>query len=167
MGQARILVGQIGQAHGLKGEVKLQSFTEQPLDIAHYGTLEGEDGKARFTIKSLKRQGSGLIARFAGIEDRTRAEGLKGLKLYVGRDQLPPLEKDSYYHADLIGLRVMDAGKEIGKVVQVLNFGGGDLLEVQPAATAEPVLVPFAGARVDLGQGVIEVELAEGLLERE
>ena len=123
MGPARILVGQIGQAHGLKGEVKLASFTAEPSDIARYGGLEAEDGRTRLKIKSLKPQKGGFIARFEGIDDRSKAEGLKGLKLYVGRERLPPLEENSYYHADLIGLEARAQGGEVlGRVTGVATL---------------------------------------------
>jgi 16S rRNA processing protein RimM len=166
MGQARILVGQIGQAHGLKGEVKLASFTEEPGDLARYGTLETEAGR-RLTIESSRPQKSGLIARFQGVDDRSKAEGLRGLKLYVGRERLPPLEKNSYYHADLIGLEARARGGEVlGVVSGVVNFGAGDILELK-SAVPDLLLVPFTGAKVDLAAGVIEVDLPEGFLEEE
>jgi 16S rRNA processing protein RimM len=168
MSQARILVGQIGQAHGLKGEVKLISFTEDPSGIARYGVLETEDKRLKLAIRSLKPQKGALIARFEGIEDRSGAERLKGIKLYVGRDRLPPLEKDSYYHSDLVGLETRTAeGKALGRVSTVVNFGAGDLLDVRREGSAETLLVPFTGAKVDLAGGVIEVDLPEGFLERE
>jgi 16S rRNA processing protein RimM len=166
MGPARILVGQIGQAHGLKGEVKLQSFTEEPADIARYGTLETEAGR-RLKIESFRPQKGGLIARFEGIDDRSTAEGLRGLKLYVGRERLPLLEKNSYYHADLIGLQARAPGGEVlGVVSGVVNYGAGDLLELK-GAQADPLLVPFTGAKVDLAAGLIEVDLPEGFLAEE
>jgi 16S rRNA processing protein RimM len=167
MGPARILVGQIGQAHGLKGEVKLASFTEEPSDIARYGTLETEAGR-RLKIESSRPQKGGLIARFEGIDDRSKAEGLRGLKLYVGRERLPPLEKNSYYHADLIGLEARAPGGEVlGVVSGIVNFGAGDILELKRAQPANTLLVPFAGAKVDLAARVIEVDLPEGFLEEE
>ena len=104
MGQARILVGQIGQAHGLKGEVKLASFTEEPGDLARYGTLETEAGR-RLTIESSRPQKSGLIARFEGVDDRSKAERLRGRSLYVGRERLPPLEKTAIITPISSGLR--------------------------------------------------------------
>lgn len=166
MGPARILVGQIGQAHGLKGEVKLQSFTEEPADIAGYGTLETEAGR-RLKIENSRPQRGGLIARFEGIDDRSKAEGLRGLKLYVERERLPALEKNSFYHADLIGLQAMARGGEVlGVVSGVVNFGAGDILELK-GTPPDPLLVPFTGAKVDLAAGVIEVDLPDGFLAEE
>jgi 16S rRNA processing protein RimM len=167
MTQMRILAGQIGAAHGLKGEVKLISFTREPLKIVDYGPLEIEASGKRLSITGIRQSKSSVIARFEGIEDRTEAESLKGLKLYVARERLPPLAKDTYYHADLVGLEVRTAETMLGRVVGVSNFGAGDLLEVETAGTSGTLLVPFAGARVDLAKGVIEVELPEGFLESE
>ena len=167
MAQTRILVGQIGAAHGLKGEVKLISFTQEPLKIANYGPLEIEGSKERLTITGIRQSKASVIARFEGIEDRTEAERLKGLKLYVARERLPPLDKDTYYHADLIGLEVRVVDKRLGRVGGVSNFGAGDLLEVETAGKSDTLLIPFAEAKVDLAKGVIEVELPEGFLESE
>jgi 16S rRNA processing protein RimM len=167
MEQTRILVGQIGAAHGLKGEVKLIGFTQEPLKIANCGPLEIEGREERLTITGIRQSKSSVIVKFEGIGDRTEAERLKGLKLYVARERLPALEKDTYYHADLIGLEVKTAEKRLGNVIGVSNFGAGDLLEVETAGTSETLLVPFSGAKVDLAKGVIEVELPEGFLENE
>ena len=161
-----ILVAQIGAAHGLKGDVKLVSFTEDPLAIAGYGPLETE-GRLRLTIAHIRESKGSVIARFKGIDNRTAAEGLKGQKLYVARDRLPPLGEGRYYHADLVGLDVESAGRRLGRVVRVANFGAGDLVEVEPGQGSETLLVPLAGAQVDLAEGVVRVELPEGFLEGE
>jgi 16S rRNA processing protein RimM len=166
MAQERILVGQIGSAHGLRGEVKLISFTDDPLAIAEYGSVDLEDGM-RLTFAGIRRSKSSLIARFEGVCDLDGAERLKGLKLFVPRDRLPPLEKGTYYHADLIGLQASSGAKELGRVVRVVNFGAGDLLEIEPAGSGATLFVPFTGAQVDLEKGIIAVELAEGFLESE
>lgn len=162
-----ILVGKIGAAHGLKGEVKLSSFTENPLAIAEFGPLETEGGGKAMVISSLRPSKAQLIARFQGVNSRTDAERLKGLNLYVRRERLPELEAGRYYHADLAGLEVKSGDKRLGRVARVVNFGAGDLLEVAPEGEGETILVPFLGAKVDLARGVIEVALAEGFLERE
>jgi 16S rRNA processing protein RimM len=167
MAQKLILVGKIGAAHGLKGEVKLASFTEDPLAIADYGPLHVEGSGQQLVIAALRKSKSQVIARLEGVNSRSAAERLKGCKLYVRRERLPGLAADSYYHTDLLGLEVRSAGRRLGTVAQVLNFGAGDLLELAPAEDGETILVPFAGAKVDLEAGVIEVDLAEGFLERE
>jgi 16S rRNA processing protein RimM len=166
MGRELILVAQIGAAHGLKGDVKLVSFTEDRLAIAGYGPLETEGG-LRLRIAQVRESRGSVIARFEGIDNRTAAEGLKGQKLYVARDQLPAPGEGRYYHADLIGLQVESAGRRLGRVARVANFGAGDLLEVASGQGFKTLLVPFTGAKVDLAEGVVRVELPEGFLEGE
>lgn len=163
MGHERILVGTIGAAHGLKGEVKVNSFTEDPMAIASYGPLHVEGREQELRIKRLRPANTALVVQFEGVEDRTAAESLKGAKLYVARAQLPPLAPGVYYHSDLVGLAVMAGEERLGRVTQIVNFGGGDLLEVEREGAS--VLVPFAGARVDLAGRSIAVELPEGFLE--
>ena len=163
MGQELILVGTIGAAHGLKGEVKVKSFTEDPAAIASYGPLHVEGRQQELRIKRLRHASAVLIVQFEGVEDRTAAESLKGARLYVARAQLPPLASGVYYHSDLVGLAVMAGEERLGRVTQIVNFGGGDLLEVEREGTS--LLVPFAGARVDLPGRSIAVELPEGFLE--
>jgi 16S rRNA processing protein RimM len=167
MPQSRILVGQIGTARGLKGEVKIASFTENPLAIADYGALEIDGSPRRLVITSIRRAKSAVIAQFEGVANRTEAERLEGSRLYIPRHQLPPLEKGSYYHADLIGLEVSARQKCLGIVRSVVNYGAGDLLDVEASEGGESILVPFRGAKVDLAGKLIEVELAEDFLERE
>jgi 16S rRNA processing protein RimM len=162
----RVLVGQIGAAHGLKGEVRLKSFTEDPLAIADYGPLEIEGGARPLSIQSVRRSKTALIARLEGVRSRSEAEALKGRRLYVSRAQLPELEAGVYYQADLLGLEVRAGEKKLGWVAQVVNFGGGDLLEVEGEG-GDRLLVPLTGAEVDLIKREIAVELAEGFLEEE
>jgi 16S rRNA processing protein RimM len=163
-----ILVGQIGAAHGLKGEVKLLSFTADPGAIASYGPLLMGDspGAGEIEIERLAAAKSGFHARFKGVADRTAAEKLKGVKLYVLRARLPEPEPGSYYHADLLGLAVQDGtGRALGKVTEVVDYGAGDLLAVAPPEGGESVLIPFKGAAVDLAAGQITVDLPEGYFE--
>lgn len=166
MSHERVLVGQIGAAHGLKGEVRLKSFTEDPLAIADYGPLEIEGGARPLSIQSVRRSKTALIARLEGVRSRSEAEALKGRRLYVSRAQLPELEAGVYYQADLLGLEVRAGEKKLGWVAQVVNFGGGDLLEVEGEG-GDRLLVPLTGAEVDLIKREIAVELAEGFLEEE
>jgi 16S rRNA processing protein RimM len=154
---SRILVAEIGPAHGLRGEVKLRSFTEDPTAVQDYGVLEGEDGRT-FIIESLKPAKGYLIARLAGVSDRTGAEGLRGVKLYVPRERLPAPEDETFYYADLIGLAAVTGdGRTLGKVVAVHNFGAGDLIEVEAGAGGS-VMLPFTASVVP------EVDLAAGRL---
>ena len=156
-GGARICLGQIGAAHGVRGEVRLYSFTAEPEAIAGYGPLETEDGRV-VQIESLRRAKDHFVAKFAGVADRSAAEQLTNIKLYVSRDRLPPVEDDeTFYHADLIGLSaVTPDGAALGTVTAVHNFGAGDLVEIKPADGGEPLLVPFTDAAVP------EIDIAAG-----
>lgn len=155
----RVCVGRIGAAHGTRGEVKLWSFTADPMAIADYGALENEDGTRSFEIETLRPGKGFLVARFAGVADRTAAEQLRNLDLYVARDRLPAPGPDEFYHADLIGLAVVDRqGASLGTVSAVHNFGAGDLLEVRPARGGMTVMLPFTEAVVP------EVDIAGGRL---
>ena len=147
----RVCVAQIGAPHGVRGEVRLWPFTEDPMALPDYGLLQSEDGAQQFRIETLRPAKDHLVARLQGVADRTAAERLKNLKLYVPRDRLPPPEADEFYHADLIGLPVFDThGAQLGAVAAVHNFGAGDLLEVQPAAGGASVLLTFTQAVVPL-----------------
>jgi 16S rRNA processing protein RimM len=150
-GGARVCLGQIGAAHGVRGEVRLRSFTSDPGAITAYGPLESEDGRV-LEIESLRPAKDHFVARLAGIHDRDAAARLANVKLYVPRERLPePDEADEFYHADLIGLAVVDpSGKELGTVLAIHNFGAGDLIEVRPNAGGNTELVPFDDATVPL-----------------
>jgi 16S rRNA processing protein RimM len=138
-----VLLGEIGAAQGLKGEVRLRSYTEEPAAIAHYGPLLDESGRA-VEIERVRLTPKALIARIKGVTTREAAEALVRTKLYVERDRLPERDKEEWYHADLIGLAVFDTGgKRIGVVVAVQNFGASDLIEVKPEEGEATVLVPF------------------------
>ena len=141
----RIRVARIGAAHGVRGEVKLWSFTQDPLAIANYGPLETEDGARQFEIETLRAAKDHFVARIAGITDREAAEQLRNVELFVSRDKLPPIEEgDTYYHADLIGMAaVTPEGAPLGNVTALHNFGAGDLIEIATTAGGEPLLLPF------------------------
>ena len=141
----RIRVARIGAAHGIRGEVKLWSFTEDPLAVVQYGPLETADGARRFEIEAARPAKDHLVARLKGIGDRDAAEKLRNTDLFVPRDRLPPIEEsDTFYHADLVGLSAVDAdGVAIGTVSAIHNFGAGDLIEIAPAAGGEPLLMRF------------------------
>jgi 16S rRNA processing protein RimM len=144
----RICVAEIGGAHGIRGEVRLKSFTAVPDAITRYGPLESDDGR-RFEIAALRPTKGLFIARLKGVGDRNAAEALRSLKLYVPRTRLAPPEPDEFYHADLIGLDVFDTtGRALGRIVAVPNYGAGDLLEIAPADGRPPVLLPFTKAAV-------------------
>jgi 16S rRNA processing protein RimM len=145
----RICVAQIGGAHGLRGEVKLKSFTADPMALTGYGPLTTEDGSATFEIEAVRAAKDHLIARFRGVDDRDTAERLANVRLFVARARLPPLAADEFYHADLIGLSAVTAdGSEIGTVVAVHDFGAGDIVEVQPGGGGTSIMLPFTAAVV-------------------
>jgi 16S rRNA processing protein RimM len=145
----RACVGQIGAPHGVRGELWLHSFTEDPLAIAQYGPLEAEDRAEAFEITAVRRAPKGLIARIAGVADRNAARRLAGLRLYIARARLPKLEEaDTFYHADLVGLAVNGPdGCELGVVRAVHDFGAGAILEIAPGS-GPSVMVPFCKAAV-------------------
>jgi 16S rRNA processing protein RimM len=148
----------IGAAHGIKGELRVKTFTGDPLALADYGPLYTKDGRA-FQIVDIRPANTVVVVRFKGINDRNAAEALAGTELFVDRSMLPDDgEEDEFYHADLVGLAVRDdTGADIGKVVAVHNFGGGDILDVTLAGR-KGVLIPFTQAAVP------EVSIAEGFL---
>jgi len=141
----RVRVARIGAAHGIRGEVKLWPFTQDPMDVASYGPLETEDGARRFEIETLRPAKDFLVARLVGVADRDAAETLTNLELFVPRERLPAIdEADTYYHADLLGLAAVAAdGAVLGTVTAIHNFGAGDLIEIAPASGGEPLLLPF------------------------
>jgi 16S rRNA processing protein RimM len=146
----RIRVARIGAAHGIRGEVKLWSFTEDPMAVTNYGPLETEDGARRFEIEAARPGKDFLVARLKGVGDRDAASSLRNTDLFVPRDRLPPIEDDdTYYHADLVGLAaVSEDGAALGTVTAIHNFGAGDLIEIAPAGGGEALLLPFTDATV-------------------
>jgi 16S rRNA processing protein RimM len=162
-----IILGRITGPQGIKGEVKLQSFTANPLDIASYGPLDASNG-LRLTIKSVKPYKNTLLAQIDGVDDRNGAEALRGVELMIDRDRLPEAGEDEIYHADLIGLSAHDTtGNLLGTVVAVLDFGAGELLELKPAE-GKTILVPFnvdTVPDIDLDAGRLTIDPPEGLLD--
>lgn len=155
----RVCVGAIAGAFGVRGEVRLKSFTSQPNDIAAYAPLYTEDGSRSFTVRLTRPVTGGLGARLSGVETREQAEALKGVTLWADRDKLPALPDDEFYHADLIGLSVHDTGGAlIGKVRAIYDHGAGDILEIHGPGCRQVLLLPFTRAfvpTVDLAAGRI------------
>jgi len=158
MPQPRICVGAIAGAHGVKGLVKIKSFTEEPDGVAAYGPLSDEAGEREFTLALAGRAKGLIIARIDGVEDRNTAEALRGTRLYVERAVLPPTAEEAYYHADLIGLEAVGMdGAPVGEVKALYNYGAGDVIEIQ-RRDKDLLLLPFTKAAVP------EVDLEGGRL---
>jgi len=160
--EALVCLGQIGAPHGVRGEVRLRSFTAEPEAIAAYGPLQTEDGRA-IEIEALRPAKDHFVAALAGIHDRDAAAQLANTKLYAPRERLPQLaDPEEFYHADLIGLAVVDRGGEpIGSVVAIHNFGGGDLVEVRLDVSGRTELLPFNDSnvpKVDIAAGTIVID---------
>jgi 16S rRNA processing protein RimM len=147
MDAERILVGAIAGAFGVKGEVRLKSFCAEPADIARYAPLWAADGRT-YGVTIVRPIPQGFAARLTGVATREQAEALRGTRLFADRARLPSLPDDEFYHADLIGLDVVDAGgAPLGQVRAVLNHGAGDILDVQ-APGRPALLLPFTRAVV-------------------
>ena len=162
MGGAWVLVGVFGAAQGVRGEVRIKSYTGDPRDIGAYGPLLSQDRERTFTIRSLRAiRRDMLVARIDGVADRDAAAALTGTRLYVERSRLPPPAPDEVYHADLVGLAAVDEdGAELGRVRGVENYGAGDLIEIAPDGPGETLLVPFTLAfvpTIDIAAGRLVV----------
>ncbi|KRQ94024.1 ribosome maturation factor RimM [Bradyrhizobium valentinum] len=161
---SQICVARIGAAHGVRGAVKLWTFTEDPLAVKHYGPLMTRDGARQFEVTHVREARDHLVATLKGIATREDAERLNGLELYVAREKLPETDEGEYYHADLIGLAAVSAADEpLGRVIAIHNFGAGDIIEIAPAKGAT-MLLPFTDAvvpTVDLAGGRVVIELPQ------
>jgi 16S rRNA processing protein RimM len=161
---ARICIARIGAAHGVRGAVKLWTFTEDPLAVRQYGPLFTKDGARQFEVTQAREAGGHLVATLKGIATREDAERLNGIELFVAREKLPATAEDEYYHADLIGLTAINAANEpLGRVVAIHNFGAGDIIEIAPQHGAT-MLLPFTNAvvpSVDLTAGRVVIELPD------
>jgi 16S rRNA processing protein RimM len=159
----RILIGRITAAHGIRGDVVVDSFTSEPQALDAYGQLESEDGTRRIELSVERVTPKGVIAHVKGVDDRNGAEALKGFALYVDRARLPAAADDEYYHADLVGLAAEDSqGRKLGTIVAVENFGAGDILELRLDGRAKTELIPFSDAFVpivDVAGGRVVVAL--------
>jgi 16S rRNA processing protein RimM len=169
---AHICVARIGAAHGVRGAVKLWTFTEDPLAVKRYGPLSTKDGARQFEVADAREAKDHLVATLKGVTTRDAAERLNGIELYVARDRLPAPDEGEYYHADLIGLDAVTAANEpIGRVIAIHNFGAGDIIEIAPAQGSSQgstrgatMLLPFTNAvvpTVDIAGRRMVVELPQ------
>ena len=161
---SQICVARIGAAHGVRGAVKLWTFTEDPLAVTRYGQLMTKDGARQFEVTHVREAKGHLVATLKGIATREEAERLNGVELYVAREKLPATSEDEYYHTDLIGLAAVNAaGEPLGRVIAIHNFGAGDIIEIAPPNGAT-MLLPFSNAvvpTVDLEGGRVVIELPD------
>ena len=161
---APICVARIGAAHGVRGAVKLWTFTEDPLAVKRYGRLATKDGARHFEVASAREAKGHLVATLKGITTREEAERLNGLELYIAREELPDTDENEYYHADLIGLAaVTPADQPLGHVIAIHNFGAGDIIEIAPPH-GPTLLLPFTNAvvpTVDIAGGRVIIALPE------
>jgi 16S rRNA processing protein RimM len=157
-----ICVARIGAPHGIRGAVKLWTFTEDPLAVMTYGQLKTKDGARSFEVATAREAKDHLVATFKGVATREDAERLNGVELYIPRDRLPETDDDEYYHADLIGLAAVDAaGSAIGRVIAIHDFGAGTIIEIAPPE-GNTLMLPFTNAvvpTVDLKAGHVVIEL--------
>jgi 16S rRNA processing protein RimM len=161
---SQICVARIGAAHGVRGQVRLWTFTEDPLAVKEYGPLSTKDGSRQFEVTHVREAKDHLVATLKGIATRNDAERLNGIELYIAREKLPPTDEDEYYHADLIGLAaITTADDALGRVVAIHNFGAGDIIEIaQPQGPT--LLLPFTNAvvpTVDLAGGRVVIDLPQ------
>ncbi|MFT6556719.1 ribosome maturation factor RimM [Sneathiella sp.] len=164
----RLLLGVIAGPRGIRGEMKVKTFTENPEDIAAYGQLESKDGKVKYKLSLQGFSKAIPVVRIKGVTTRNEAEALKGTELYVTRDKLPKTDgDDEFYHADLIGLdAVLEDGSKFGSIFRVFEFGAGDMLEIIPEGKSAKaaILVPFTlemVPAVDLEKGHVVLSLSD------
>ncbi|MBN8530840.1 MAG: 16S rRNA processing protein RimM [Alphaproteobacteria bacterium] len=159
-----VCIGKITGVHGVRGAVKVASYTEEPESVAAYGMLHDAAGKPLFHLKVTSVNDGGVIAAISGVEDRDAAEALKGLELYVPRSALPETEENQFYETDVIGLPVFDeAGGRVGVVKAFHQYGAGTVIEIKPE-TGQEILLPFRNEFVpvvDVKAGRLVVALPE------
>jgi 16S rRNA processing protein RimM len=163
MSKDRVLLGVVAAPHGVRGLVRIKSFTEDPMAVGAYGPLSDETGKKEYRVETLSAARGAVLARIEGVADRTSAEALRGLRLYVERRRLPGTGEREWYEADLVGLSAIGRdGKDWGKVVAFHDFGAGSVMEVSGG-----VMLPFtdeAVPEIDVSGGKVVVEPPAGLL---
>lgn len=159
-----VAIGVITGAQGIRGQVKLRSFTDDPHAITEYGALMNATGTKRYELRIDGANKSGLVASVKGVTDRNAAEALKGTELFVDKRNIPAAAEDEFYYDDLIGLDVRDAsGATLGKVFALYNFGAGDIIEIQLSAGGKE-MYPFTCQNfpeVRVSEGYILAELPE------
>ena len=163
MTKGRVLLGVVAAPHGVRGLVRIRSFTEEPMAIASYGALSDETGQKQYRVEALSAVKGAVLARIEGVADRTAAEAVRGLRLYVERSALPATAEQEWYEADLIGLAAVGRdGRDWGKVLAFHDFGAGSVMEVSGGA-----MLPFtdeAVPEIDVEGGKVVIDPPAGLL---
>ena len=163
MSSDRVLLGVVAAPHGVRGLVRIKSFTDDPMAVAAYGPLSDEAGKKNYRVEALSAARGAVLARIEGVADRTAAEAIRGLRLYVERKQLPDAGELEWYEADLVGLAAVGRdGRDWGKVVAFHDFGAGSVMEVSGGA-----MLPFtdeAVPEIDVEGGKVVIDPPAGLL---
>ena len=161
--RGRVLLGVVAAPHGVRGLVRVKSFTRDPMAIGTYGPLSDETGKKTYRVEVLSAARGTVLARIDGVADRTAAEGLRGLRFYIERSALPDAGEREWYEADLIGLPAVGRdGRDWGKVVAFHDFGAGAVMEVSGG-----VMLPFTDEvvpEIDVEGGKVVVDPPAGLL---
>ena len=164
----KLCIAQIGAAHGIRGEVRIKLFSDDPASLTQYGPLETKDGARQFKIESARLSKTVYVCRIKGLRDRNEAETLNGTLLYVDRAKLPELDEEEFYHSDLIGLEArLEDGTVLGTIIGVPDFGAGDLLDIAPHR-GKGFYIPFtreAVPEISLAEGFVVIEPPEGLLD--
>ena len=163
MSRDRVLLGVVAAPHGIRGLVRIKSFTEDPMAVASYGPLSDESGKKEYRVEALSAARGAVLARIEGVADRTAAEALRGLRLYVERSALPETGEREWYEADLIGLAAVGTdGRDWGRVIAFHDFGAGSVMELSAG-----VMLPFtdeAVPEIDVEGGKVVVDPPAGVL---
>jgi len=168
MSKDRVLLGVVAAPHGIRGVVRIKSFTEDPMSLGAYGPLSDESGRKEYRVEPLSAARGAVLARIEGVADRTAAEALRGLRLYVERSALPETGEREWYEADLIGLAVAGRdGADWGRVTGFHDYGAGTSMEVSGPPGGRELVLPFTRAsvvEVDLEAGRIVIEPPAGLV---
>lgn len=169
MTKGRVLLGVVAAPHGVRGLVRIRSYTEEPMAIASYGPLSDETGRKQYRVEALSTVKEAVLARIEGVADRTAAEQLRGLRLYVERERLPATDEREWYEADIVGLAAVGQdGRDWGKVIAFHDFGAGRTMEISGgSASRSPVMLPFTAAAVpeiDVKGGKVVIDPPAGVL---
>lgn len=147
----KILVGKIVAPQGIRGEFRVQTYSEKPEDFKSFRIVCDKCDADKFHFVRVLKSNV-IIAKIDGIDDRNSVESLRGTLLFVLRDDLPEPNQDEYYQSDLIGFDIVRDGKKVGTVDGFQNFGAGDIIEMDNGE-----MVSFVGANVDMENKVIYV----------